>query len=242
MAMLRDPDDVLVVLFRHNPKQNALRTAAEGRPVFDDEEVCEIRIPGGKDVKIFPATELSPIKIVNPYTREEKRITYAERFKYQYQQFKAQAAQTKSGTPLDYLLTLTEARRAELRAQNVYTVEQLAAIDGAELKNLGPGGREYKNSAEEYLAESKANAPTLQMAAELEALRARNAVLEGDARIKAERAADEPKPAAVADYDEMTIEQLRDYITVHTGIAPTGALSHKSLKHLAQGIAKPKAA
>ena len=31
------------------------------------------------------------------------------------------------------------------RALNLYTVEQLAAIDGQELKNLGPGGRELKN-------------------------------------------------------------------------------------------------
>ena len=58
-------------------------------------------------------------------------VTYAERFARQYQQFKAQAAQTKSGTPLEYAPFLTEARRAELRALNIYTVEALAAIDGA---------------------------------------------------------------------------------------------------------------
>jgi hypothetical protein len=241
MAMMRDPDDVLVVQFRHYPTQNALKTAAEGRPVFDDKEMCEIRIPGGKDVKIFPAMELSPIKIVNPYTREEKRITYAERFRHQYQQFKAEAAQTKSGTPLDYLPTLTEARRAELRAQNVYTVEQLAALDGVELKNLGPGGREYKNNAEEYLAESKANVPTLQMAAELEALRARNAVLEGDVKIKAERAAEAQATESV--FDDMTAEQLREYITTHTGQAPVGSnLSHKQLKRLAMETKPSRAA
>ena len=49
---------------------------------------------------------------------------------------------------------LTEARRAELRAQNIYTIEALAAIDGLELKNLGMDGRDLKNKAMEYLEES----------------------------------------------------------------------------------------
>ena len=181
---VRDPDDVAVVLFKHQSFKNEAKSLAEGREIHDDIEVCEIRFPGAKDWKSFPATALSTQWIRDPYTGAEKQITYAERFPHQYQQFKARAAQTKSGTPLDYAPFLTEARRAELRAQNVYTVEQLAAIEGTELKNLGPGGREYKNDAEDYLAESKAGAPNLQMAAELEALRARNAVLEEDAKIK----------------------------------------------------------
>ena len=239
---MRDPDDVAVVLFKYQSFKNEEKSRAEGREIHDDIEMCEIRFPGAKDWKAFPATELSTQKIIDPYSGAEKRITYAERFQHQYRQFKAQAAQTKSGTPLDLAPFLTAARRAELRAQNVYTVEQLAAIDGQELKNLGPGGREYKNDAEEYLAQAKAGAPNLQMAAELEALRARNAVLEEDAKIRAERATVEGRPPAEADYDDMTIEQLREYITAHTGIPPTGSLSHKSLKHLAQGIVKTKAA
>jgi hypothetical protein len=241
---VREPDDVAVVLFKHQSFKNEDKSLAEGREIHDDIEICEIRFPGAKDWKAFPATALSTQKIIDPYTGAEKQITYAERFRHQYMQFKAHAAQTKSGTPLDFAPFLTAARRAELRAQNVYTIEQLAAIDGQELKNLGPGGRGYKNNAEEYLAEAKAGAPNLQMAAELEALRARNAVLEGDAKIKAERAATAPTPTlpTETDYDDMTIEQLREYIMAHTGIPPTGSLSHKSLKHLAQGIAKSKAA
>ena len=41
----------------------------------------------------------------------------------------------------------------------------------------------------EFIAESKATAPSKQLIAELEALRARNAVLEEDAKVKAERQA-----------------------------------------------------
>ena len=238
---LQNPDDALLVMFFHQSKKNEVKSLAEGRDIHDDIEMCEIRIPGSKDVKHFPATELSPIKIYNQFTGSEHKITYAERFKHQYQQFKANAAQTKTGTPLDLLPTLTVARRAELRAQSIYTVEQLAQIDGQELKNLGGGGREMKNLAMEFIAESKATAPSKQLIAELEGLRARNAVLEEDAKIKAERQA---MAAVVApdDYDEMTVDQLREYITTHTGIAPTGALGHKSLKRLAQDIKPSKAA
>jgi hypothetical protein len=235
---LRDPDDALVVVFRHNDYRNETKSLAEGRPIHEDVEVCEIRMPGAKDVKVFPATAISFWRD-NPFTGEQTPVTYAERFAPQYRQFKMQLAQTKSGTPLDAAPFLTSARRAELRAQNVYTVEQLAAIDGQELKNLGPGGREFKNNAMAYLEESKASAPNLQMAAELEALRARNQVLEEDAKLLAARRAQ----AAGDDFDEMTVEQLRDYITTHTGQAPVGSnLNHKSLKRLALEVKPSKAA
>jgi hypothetical protein len=59
-------------------------------------------------------------------------------------------------------------------------VEALAAIDGQELKNLGPGGREMKNAAMEYLEETKRGAVNTQMQAELEGLRAQNAAMADD--------------------------------------------------------------
>jgi len=238
---VRDPDDVAVVLFKYQSFKNDEKSLAAGREIHDDVEMCEIRFPGAKDWKAFPALELSTQKIIDPYSGAEKRITYAERFPHQYQQFKRQQAQTKSGTPLDFAPFLTAARRAELRAQNVYTIEQLAAIDGQELKNLGPGGREYKNNAEEYLAEAKSGAPNLQMAAELEALRARNAVLEEDHKRQLEQAQVAGQVAST--FDDMTTEQLRDYVTTHTGQAPVGNnLSHKALKRLAMETKPSKAA
>jgi hypothetical protein len=95
---------------------------------------------------VLPATSVSHWAI-DPATGGQIKVTYAERFRRQYQQFKALTAQTKSGTPLTHAPFLTEGRRAEMRALNIYTVEQLAAIDGQELKNIGTGGRELKNAA-----------------------------------------------------------------------------------------------
>ena len=69
---------------------------------------------------------------MSPVDGSQQPISYAERFRRQHQQFKAESVQTKSGTPLEYGRFLTEARRAEMRAQNIYTLEALAAIDGAD--------------------------------------------------------------------------------------------------------------
>jgi hypothetical protein len=232
MAAYRDPDDTLVVLFRHQALQNGVKTLKEGRPVFDDVEVCEVRAPGSKDVKVFHATDISRW-VDDPVTGEQRKQSYAERFRHQYQQFKRDAAQTKTGTPLDYAPFLTDGRRAELRAQNVYTVEQLADVEGAELKNLGPGGRDMKNQATAYIEEGKASAPNKQLMHELEALRARNAILEEDAVAKKAREAEEGERNA-DEFDGMTLDQLREFVTANTGHAPHGSLNRKTLTRMAR--------
>ena len=225
----RDPDASLVALFHHHALKNEARSVKEGRPIFDDIEVVDVRIAGSRNFSVFPATAFSHWEN-NPLTGEQTAVTYAERFSRQYQQFKMQMTQTKSGTPLAHVPFLTEARRAELRALNIYTVEQLAAIDGQELKNLGQHGRDLKNKAQEYIAESKALAPSTEMAAELEALRARNTVLEDDAKLLAK--ADKVD----TDFDDMNLEQLREYITTNSGHAPHGSIGRKTLIRMAADV------
>ena len=236
---INDPDDLLVVLFKHLATENKPKSLQEGRPIYDDVEICEIRAPGSKDVKVFPATAFARW-IDDPLTGEQTKQSYAERFSHQYRQFKAKASQTKQGTPLDFAPFLSEGRRSELKAQNIYTVEQLAAVEGAELKNLGPGGREMKNAAQAFIDEGRASAPNKQMAAELEALKARNAVLEEDMKLRqARRAAEE---AVDDEFEAMSLDQLREYITAQTGQAPLGSLNRKNLMRLAAGSRPEKAA
>jgi hypothetical protein len=235
---IQDPDDLLVVLFKHLAVENKPRSLQEGRPIFDDQEICEIRAPGSKDVKVFPATAFARW-VDDPLTGEQTKQSYAERFSHQYRQFKAKASQTKTGTPLDFVPFLSEGRRSELKAQNIYTVEQLSAVEGAELKNLGPGGREMKNAAEAFIGESKTAAPNLQLMAELEALKARNAVLEGDQQIRKERGID---TAGDSEFDAMSLGELRAYIEAQTGKAPLGSLNRKNLTRMAENSRPEKAA
>jgi hypothetical protein len=238
MPAHRDPDEQLVVLFKYQAMENPEKTLKEGRPIFDDVEVCEIRSPGSKDVKVFPSTAISADGWkIDPFTGQQRQESYAERFAHQYRQFKASAAQTKTGTPLEHAPFLSDGRRAELRAQNVYTVEQLAAIDGNELKNLGPFGREMKNKAVEFIEESKSAAPNKQMLVELEALKARNAILEEDAiAFKNAKSNDE------GEFEPMTLDQLKEFIAANTGRAPVGQPSRKTLVRMAMDCKPEKVA
>lgn len=224
-------DANLVVLFKHHANPNEAKSITAGRLICDDMEVIEIRSPGNKNtVGVYPANDFSHWSI-DPNTGAQVKVHYAERFSRQYQQFKAQSAQTKAGTPLEYARFLTEGRRAELRALNIYTVEALATLDGQELKNIGQGGRELKNAAMEYIEESKKNVPNLQLQAELEALKARNAVLEEDAAAR--------KPDG---FEGMSDEDLRDFIKANTGHSPHGTLGRKQLLRMAEGAKTEKVA
>jgi hypothetical protein len=238
MAINKDPDASVIPVFREHAERNEAKSAAAGRPIFDDVDIVELRYPGRRDYSVHPATAFSHWT-VDPLTGEQIKVTYAERFQRQYQQFKSRNTQTKSGTPLDYATFLTEGMRASLKALNVYTIEMLAAVDGADLKNLGPGGRDMKNRAMAYLEDSDQRSGDTKMIAELEALRARNAAMEEDLqKLKA--------VVGEAEFEDMDLDELREYIRSVTGHAPVGSLNRKSLVKLAvsakKGVEKDEAA
>lgn len=226
-------DDMLVVIFRASSTPDGAKSALEGRPIHVDGEECQIRVAGSRNWQPFPATAFSHWA-QDDETGEMVRVTYAERFTRQYRQFKSHETQTKTGTPLSYAPFLTEARRAEMRALNIYTIEQLAFVEGQELKNLGPYGREYKNLAQEFIDEAKRNVPNLTYQAEMEALRAKNAVLEDDLTLLKARVANSDAKLPDNEYDGMSIEQLRELITVRSGHPPHGMLNHQTLVRMAQ--------
>lgn len=230
-------DKGVVAFFKDHPVLNPSKTATAGRPIFDDLEVCELRFAGSRNVFVFPATSMSHWEDT---ADGQIKITYAERFAPQYRQFKQKLTQTKAGTPLDYLLTITEARRAELRALNIYTVEALAGIDGTELKNLGPGGRDMKNAAMEYLgATGGSEARVMKLQADLEALMAKNAVLEQDIITLRDGAQTppppppEPEPTNGDPYAGMSDDQLREHVSTLTGAAVRGNLPRRTLMRMA---------
>jgi hypothetical protein len=220
-------DKGVVAIFRNGTVKNNVKSVEAGRPIFDDVELVELRYPGTRDYGVYPATERSHWDI-DEFTGEQRAVTFAERFSKQYQQFRANQQQTKSGTPLDYLIFLTEGKRAELRALNIYTAEALATVDGAELKNLGPGGREMKNKTIEYLENSNEAAKISKLEAELEMIKARNEILEEDNKLMAK---DKPPPS---EFDGMSDAQLREHIRSLTGVAPKGNPSRKTLIRMAQ--------
>jgi hypothetical protein len=234
---LRHTDAALIVVFMTRAKKNEVKSAAEGRPIFDDEDICRIRIPGSTDVRDYPALSISADGWqTDPFTGEQTQRTYAERFKMQYLQFKQRQTQTVSGTPLEELAALTEARRAELRALNIYTVEQLAFLDGQNLKNIGPYGRDLKNMAQEYIDSGKARIADVAAKALLEAQAAEIMVLKTDlGLLKQQRLAE----GIDTEFDGMTEAAIRSYIEVHAGHPVVGNPPRKRLIQMATE-AKPK--
>lgn len=238
-------DDRLVVVFKMVPVKNEAKSEEAGRPIFDDVEHCEIRPPGSRDTKVHPATEPSHKATEDDFSTEEYWVTYAERFPRQFRQFREQQSQTVSGTPLNQAKFMTPGKVSEMRALNIYTVEQLAEVDGQELKNLGAGGRDLKNRAQEYISESKINAPATNAIEQLAQMKARNEIIEEDLRrLQAALAAQKEKqtevpaetPPAEAPqgiYD-MSDQQLKDYIAHYTGNAPQGIIPRKTLLRMAQ--------
>lgn len=224
--MPRDEKGV-VAIFRNHTMKNEGKSKLEGRAIFDDVEVCELRFAGSKNVFVFPALSLSHWE--QDELGDQRQVTYAERFPKQYQQFRSREQQTKAGTPLDYLPFLTEGKKAEFRALNIYTAEALSIVDGAELKNLGPSGREFKEKAIEFLATSSDGSRLTKLEAELEELKAKNQILEEDRRRLLS-----PREQATAEYDNMTDDQLRLHVKALTGIEPKGNLPRKTLIRMSQ--------
>lgn len=214
-------DQHLVPRFFVHSVKNDAKTTLEGRPIYDDMECVELRTPGDKlRVGVYPAIAHSHWT-VDEHSKEQRRVTYAERFAQQYKAFKANEVQIQSGTPLDEAPFLTQGKRLELRALGVLTVEQLAHMEGPNLKNLGQGGRELKNQAQAYLDNASGSANATAMAKQIAALQAQIAELTG-----------EKKP--VDQFDGMEDEAIKAWIKEKSGAAPRGTPSRETLLRMAR--------
>lgn len=211
---MQNNDSLVTPFFRNQAVQDLNASKREGRPIFRDEVVCEIRIAGDRNfAPVVPAHSM--------WKRiDGEEVTYAQRWPQQYQRFLENSTQIAEGTPLSELPFLTEAKRQELRGLKVYTAEALASLDGKNLAALGIGGREMKNQAAAYLDRAGSSAKTVELAAEVAMLREQLAALSG-----------QHAAAAPADADEdATKAALKDEIERITGARPRGNPSIDTLQ------------
>ena len=238
---MSDTSNLLVPRFYMHTTQNEAKTRTEGRPIFDEMEVCEVRMAANKQtVGVFPAHEVFKKISRNDGSMEE--LTYAIAFNEQYKKFKANEAQELSGTPLSEAPFLTQGKRLELKAMNVHTVEALAAVDGQPLKQLGMTGREMKNQAMAYLAKAAGSADVTALAAENVAMSQQLAemqkqIQELTAAAKPAKGKAKTEPDAEEDEDDDTPspfedwadEDIRNWITSEGGEVPGNRASHATL-------------
>ena len=233
------------VVFRNNATPNEAKTKEAGRPIYDDMEVCDIFFPGMVKERVPTCRALDQADWTDdPIMGTRRPRTYMEKYQEEYQAFKAGAAQTASGTPIDELPFLTEGKRLELKhGLKIFTAEQLASLDGLGLKALGVGGRDLRDRAIAYLqaASEGADAAHLRDAladrdAQLAAMQAQiNALLAGQAAPNA--------PAIeVAEHEQWSTfsdEDIGNMLTT-AGLVVDGRWSRKTLIEKAEAIIEKK--
>lgn len=225
-------------IFKSMPQPDHAASRAAGRPIYRDVEVCELHFPGDKQHKpVFPAHSFAGWA-VDEYGNQERQ-TYAIKYNEQYLRFRQGRVQIADGTPLSELPFLTEARRMELKALKIYSAEQLASLDGNNLKNLGQGGRALKEQAEAYLDAARTSAGSVALAEENAALRERIAELSALAATEPqadETVAPDAHTAPDDNFLSFSDDQLKAFIREKSGRKVRGEPERKILLAMARQL------
>jgi hypothetical protein len=147
----READKALFVRFYTQPIKNEEKSVLEGRPIYDDAEMIEIRVRGEKD------------NIVLREARPDDHVRFSEAHKF----FREGKSLSDSGTPLSAWPSMSSAQVEELKYFKFFTVEDLAHAPESALGKF-PGLRGLRDRAVTFLEAAKGNAPLEKMNKELE--------------------------------------------------------------------------
>jgi hypothetical protein len=236
---MADTPHVHVEFFIEPVEKPALSIEA-GRPIFEDTEFVRLRFVGDpKSSFVAPAND--------PAGRDRESgqpYSWAQKYPDHYRHFKNnQDQQAAAGTPLTEVPWLTAAKRAELKALNIMTVEGLAQLDGALLQRIGMGARELKNKAQAYLDAANTSAPNTKMASELAAAQDEIAALRQQmtdfmamqsgkvpaSETLAPATQTEPETPSNSPFENWQDEDIKNWIKEATGAKPQGNPAHKTL-------------
>jgi len=145
-----EDDKRLFVQFFLAAVKNETKSAAEGRPIFDEIPMVKIITPGSRDVLVNKAHQI-----------------YRDRFPLQWDRFQKKLTPVQDGTRLEEVPFLTVGQIAELKALNVFTLEQLAGLSDANSRHF-MSFNSMKQKAVAYLESAKSAAPITMLKNELE--------------------------------------------------------------------------
>lgn len=192
---------------------NKAMSDLEGRPIYEDREMVKLIKPGERDNWIGSVDE--PIdNPLGPF-----KISAKERFPDIYAAFKRGEQRAVVGTPLEMWPILTKSRVMELKAANIFSVEEYAAVQDGMLGKLGPQGREEREKAKAWLNSAKETAATSALASELATLKAQIAQLTGQV----------PTPTKEKTLEECSDAELKEYLKRETGQPVLGNPSRQTL-------------
>lgn len=209
---------------------NEAKTKVEGRPIYDEEEMVEMIIPGDRNYRqSFLAHE--------PYNGNGE--TRAEKYAEEYAAFKRGESRAASGTPLEMWPILTTPRVAELKALNILSVDELAALPDSKLKTIGMDGRQLRDQAKVFLETAAGTASNSAMAAEIAQLKEMLAkvMAANNAAVAPEPVVEQPAMQEKT-IEEASDEELKAFIKEKTGSAPRGTPSRETLERMAAEAAQ----
>lgn len=158
MGMPQTGRDSTIPRFHMEAVEDQVATAAQGRPIYFQQERVQFIQPGNPN---------SPVAIVT----EEHRQRWPE----QYQAFKRNEEWSVDGTPLEQWPFLRKVNVLELKAQGIFTVEQCAGLSDLACQNMGMGGMAIRDAAKAYLSDAEAMKIVSQAINEKDAAEARAA-------------------------------------------------------------------
>lgn len=113
--------------------ENAARSEKLGRPVFEDKLHVEVLMPGG-DIMV-------------------RKFQAADQYKYPsaWEAWERDQSAPVDGTPLEEWPQITPGAVATLKANNVFTVENLIALSDAHCERIGPVAYMFRQKALDYM-------------------------------------------------------------------------------------------
>lgn len=150
--------DSTIPRFHMEAVEDPVATAAQGRPIFFQQERVQFIQPGSSN---------SPVEVVNE--------GHKQRWPEQYAAFRAGEEWAVNGTPLEQWPFLRKVNVYELKALGIFTVEQCADLSDIACQNMGMGGQAIRTAAKAYLSDADAMKIVSQAIAEKDAADARAA-------------------------------------------------------------------
>ena len=144
---------------------------AEGHALYKNKYYVFITPAGGKDELMKDAEEwITELRrkgetrgafdnAAGEYTR------WYEHFSKGFDAYKKGEEMQTTGTPIRACLAYTKAEIATIESVRIYSIEDLAACNEEEMRNMGIGGRTMKQKAIDIMETSKNSRPAEEMAA-----------------------------------------------------------------------------
>jgi hypothetical protein len=220
------------------PVQNQAESAKENRPIFESKRFVELKHPGDRSWSFIEEIDEAGMGLTRRNTVEgPKGEDYAERFPREWASFKKGEERAAIGTPIEEWSGLSRSRAAELKAMNIFTVEEFADVQDGQLGKLGMGTRTEREKARAYLAQASGGADVSAMAAQIAQLtemveRLSKPTIDHDEERSGQYAVTE-KPL-----EECSDAELKAYIKEKTGKGVPGQPSRESLLAKAAELAE----